>query len=147
MGSPADIQEQMRAAWNGRDFNTMRGLLHIGFAYTGPDGKEIAGPELAIAIAKTFTTAFPDALMENKRLFTDGGTIIAETVVAGTHLGQFMGIAPTGRRAELHICNIMEIRGDKVCRMREYFDMLAFMMQLGVTRMPRGAWASASAGL
>jgi len=61
---------------------------------------------------------------------------VAELVFRGTHTGELMGIAPTGRRVELNVCNVMGIRDGKVYREREYYDAMAMMVQLGVATPP-----------
>ncbi len=135
MASPTDIQREMANAWNGRDFGTIRELTHPEFTYMGPDGKEIVGIDATLDITKMVTSAFPDAAMQVKRVFAEGETVIAETVVSGTHRGDFMGVHPTGNRVDIRVCTIMEFRDGKVYRMREYYDMMTTLAQLGVTKM------------
>jgi steroid delta-isomerase-like uncharacterized protein len=138
MPSASDMHNQFVQAWNSRDFNKIGTLLHPEYTYTGGDGTEIAGgPETGVAIARMYANAFPDGVLELKRVYTQGDTAIAEMVARGAQRGEFMGIEPTGRRIEVHICNVVEIRDGKVFREREYMDMLAVLKQLGVEPVPR----------
>lgn len=137
MPSAADIHKEIVGAWNDRNFDKLRTLLHSEYTYTGGDGREITGgPEAGIAVAQMYATAFPDAVLEIKRVFAQGNTAIAEMHARGTHKGELMGIAPTGRHVEIDICNVVETRDGKAYREREYMDMLAIMNQLGVVRLP-----------
>lgn len=137
MPSATDIHKEMVGAWNARDFNKLRTLLHAEYTYTAGDGKEITGgPDTGIAIAQMYAAAFPDAVLEIKQVYTQGNTAIAEMVARGTHKGELMGIAPTNRPVQIDICNVMETRDGKIYREREYMDMLAIMNQLGVVRLP-----------
>ena len=51
----------------------------------------------------------------------------------GTQSGEFLGVPPTHRSVEVHICDVIEMRDGKAYREREYMDMLAILTQLGVT--------------
>jgi steroid delta-isomerase-like uncharacterized protein len=127
----------MADAWNKRDFAKIRNMVHPEYTYTGGDGKEIAGgPDVALSIGQMYASAFPDGVLEVRRVYTHGDTAIAEMTARGTHTGDLNGIAPTGKRVEIVICNIAEMRDGKIYREREYIDMLAMMTQLGVLSMP-----------
>ena len=137
MSTPATVHQEMAALWNKRDFAGMRERAHAGYSYTGGDGKEMTGgPDVAVGIAQMFANAFPDGTLEVKKVYTQGDTAIAEMVGRGTHNGELMGIAPTGKSVEIVICNVMELRDGKVYREREYMDMLSMMSQMGVVKAP-----------
>lgn len=137
MSTPATVHQEMAGLWNKRDFAGMRNLAHSGYSYTGGDGKEVTGgPDVAVGIAQMFANAFPDGTLEVKKVYTQGDTAIAEMVGRGTHKGELMGIAPTGKPIEIVICNVMELRDGKVYREREYMDMFSMMAQMGVVKAP-----------
>jgi steroid delta-isomerase-like uncharacterized protein len=137
MPTPATFHKEAARIWNERDFDAMRALFHPEYTYTGGDGKEIrGGPDAGLGIAKMFAGAFPDAVLEVKKVYTQGDTAIAEMIGRGTHNGALMGIPPTGRRVEINICNVMELRDGKIYREREYMDMLTMMVQMGVVPAP-----------
>ena len=139
MSTPATIQQEMARLWNARDFDGFRNLLHPEYSYTGGDGKEMSGPEAGLGIAQMFASAFPDGTLEVKKVYTQGNTAIAEMVGRGTHKGDLMGVAPTGKPVEIVICNVMELRDGKIYREREYMDMMSMMVQLGAVKAPGGA--------
>jgi steroid delta-isomerase-like uncharacterized protein len=136
MAAAAEIHKQLADAWNARDFNRLENLLHPGYTYMGGDGKELVGPEQGMNIGRMFATAFSDGRLEVKRVFIQGDTAIAEMIGRGTHTGPFMGVAPTGKQAEVPICDVIELRDGKVYREHEYMDMLVIMTQLGVVTLP-----------
>jgi steroid delta-isomerase-like uncharacterized protein len=140
MPTPATFHKEVARIWNERDFGAMRTLFHPEYTYTGGDGKEIrGGPDAGLGIAKMFADAFPDAVLEVKKVYTQGDTAIAEMIGRGTHNGELMGVPPTGKRVEINICNVMELRDGKIYREREYMDMLTMMVQMGVVPAPGGA--------
>jgi steroid delta-isomerase-like uncharacterized protein len=126
------MHRELLGAWNRRDFQMMRTLLHADYTYVSPDGKQFNGTEAGLQNAFLYAQAFPDSQIEIKQVYVQGDTAIAELVARGTHRGALMGIAPTGRSVETNMCNVMEFREGKIYREREYFDRLAMLEQLGV---------------
>jgi len=136
MAATAQIHGEIFEAWNKRDFGKMRSLLHPEYTYTGGDGKVLRGPDAGIALAQMYAAAFPDGRLELERLHVAGDTAIAEMVARGTHGGDLMGIAATGKKVELRICNVMELKDGKVYREREYMDLATLLAQIGATALP-----------
>jgi steroid delta-isomerase-like uncharacterized protein len=137
MATPQTVHKQMIEAWNRRDFDAIRDLLHPQYTYTGGDGKEVTGgPDVGLRIAKTYAAAFPDGRLEVRATYVQGDTAVAELHATGTHQGELMGIAATGKRAEIVVCNVLELRDGKIYREREYMDMLSMFTQLGVMQPP-----------
>ena len=140
MASAANVHREMVDAFNQRDWDKFRGLLHPEYSYTGGDGKEEAGgPDVGLGVAQMYASAFSDARLEVKKVYVQGDTGVAEMAYRGTHTGDLMGIAPTGKRISGIICNIIDLRDGKIYREREYFDMMHMMTQLGVVSAPAGA--------
>lgn len=142
MSLPASIHRDFAESWNSRDFNKLWNLLHPEYTYTGGDGKEIAGVDAGIRIARMWADAFPDGRLEVKRVYTEGNTAIAEMVGRGTQTGEFMGIAPSGKRVEVVICNVADVRDGKFYREREYLDMLTILTQIGAAKAPAKAFGA-----
>lgn len=128
-------------AWNKRDFARMRELMHPEYSYTGGDGQEQKGPDAGLAVAHMFADAFPDGRIDIVNIKEAGDTAMVEFVGRGTHKGELMGIAPTGKTLTLPVCNVMEVRDGKIYREREYMDMMTLMTQLGVMPAPAAAHA------
>ena len=143
MANVSDIHRQVLDAWNRRDWDNFRSLLHSEYSYIGPDGKEHIGPDAGLTIAKMYATAFPDGKLEVKNVVSSGNNAVCEFVARGTHKGDLQGIAPTGKRVEIKIANVMELRDGKVYREREYFDVMSMMVQLGVAQQPGGRSSAA----
>jgi steroid delta-isomerase-like uncharacterized protein len=137
--SAKDIAKDYLEACNRRDFDHMRGLMHPDYTYTGGDGREQRGPDAGLAVTRMFTSAFPDARIDIVNMRESGDTVLVEFLGRGTHRGDLMGIAPTGRSVSLPICTVFELRDGKIHREREYMDMATMMTQLGVTTVPSAA--------
>jgi steroid delta-isomerase-like uncharacterized protein len=82
--------------------------------------------------------AFPDLHMNVEDVIADGDKAVARVTTTGTHRGDFMGIAPTGRTVDMQLIDIMRFDGaGHVCEHWGVADMLSLMQQLGV--VPVGA--------
>jgi steroid delta-isomerase-like uncharacterized protein len=134
--SPTDIVREYTASFNDRKFDRVRDLMHSDYTYTGPDGQEQRGPEAGVAVLKMWATGFPDAHIDIVNIKESGDTVVFEFVGRGTHRGDFMGMAPTGKTVNIPVCIVGELRDGKIYREREYMDMATIMAQLGV--MPAG---------
>src|SRR5689334_4442642 len=89
------------------------------------DGREAAGQ----LIRYVHETAF-DARPELKNLLADTGKAAIEADFAGTHTGEFAGIAPTGREVRVSYSVIYDLRGDQISALRIYFPMNLLIEQL-----------------
>ena len=139
MVSPADIAREYVENWNRRDWKAYRELLDDQYTYTGGDGQTQRGPEAGMAVGQMFATAFPDGRIDLRQIHTNGDTAIVEFTGSGTHSGDLMGIAPTGRRISIPVITVLTVRGGRIVSEREYMDMAHMMRQLGV--MPAAATA------
>ena len=139
MSDAASIAREYMEGWNRRDWARWRELFHSQYTYTGGDGQLQKGPEAGMAVGQMFATAYPDGRLEIEHIHTVGDVAITEFVARGTHKGDLMGIAPTGRQITIPVCTIIEVRDGKIWAEREYMDMLHMMQQLGVAPAPATA--------
>ncbi len=132
MSDAATIQREMFSAVERHDLARLRELAHPDYVYVGTDGVE-GDIEAGVAVAELYTTAFPDLSFEVRATHAPSDDVsVVELVARGTHTGPLDGIPPTGRRAEVVGCNVVEIRDGKIHRERDYFDTMALMRQLGL---------------
>ena len=135
-----ELSRQMIAAWNNRDWDTIRNAMHPDYTYTAPDGEIVKGVEEGQEAAwKSFGDGFPEGRIDvdSMQMYVDGNTVITEFRAKLTHTGTFAGIAPTGNTVEIDLCNKMVLSDDgRVLAERDYMDTLAFFAQLGVVEAP-----------
>lgn len=119
--------------WNRRDWKAYRDRLSPQYSYTGPDGKRQDGPDAGVAVGQMFATGFPDGKINLTQVIAAGdNSVVAEFLGTGTHKGEIMGLAPTGRKVSVPICEVLEFRDGKIIAEHEYFDMLTMLQQLGL---------------
>ena len=78
-------------------------------------------------------SAFPDMRLEVQDLIESGDKAVARVIATATHRGEFMGVPPTDRPAQIQLIDIMRFDDDGlVCEHWGVADMLSLMQQLGV---------------
>jgi predicted ester cyclase len=91
--------------------------------------------ELARRWISPFRAAFPDFRMEIVELVAENDTVVAHFRCSGTHRGEWLGLAPTGRRFEdVDEIYIFHIRNGKLATAVAVEDNLSRMRQLGIRR-------------
>lgn len=80
----------------------------------------------------TFYTAFPDIKLTFNHMVAEGDKVAFQEYLTGTHKGEFMGIAATGRKVELINTCIVRIANCKLMESWCTMDDLRLMQQLGV---------------
>ena len=129
----AEIHRTVLKAVQDKDIKRLRSMLSPNYSYTGTDGTVTKGPDAGLAIAEKYNRAFPDLEFKVTNQHDVSPTLsVIEFIARGTHKGELEGIAATGRKAEVVVCNIIETLNGKVVRERDYFDTMSLMRQLGV---------------
>jgi predicted ester cyclase len=81
-----------------------------------------------------FRRSFPDFRMEIVQLVAEADTVVARFRCSGTHLGEWRGHAPTGRRFErIDEVYFFEVRDGRLARAWGLEDTEARVRQLGLS--------------
>ena len=86
---------------------------------------------------KMFRSAFPDLRMSVEDIVEEGNKVAFRTVTHGTHRGELMGIAPTGRSVSVNEEHFLRFTDGKIAEHWGVEDNLAMMQQLGVVQTPQ----------
>ncbi len=92
----------------------------------------MTSPKDIVAGIAGFFAAFPDSYTEIVNVLGDGEWAALEWRGGGTHLGDFAGVAATGRTFELRGCGFFRIPAAAVVCQRGYWDKVAWFGQLGL---------------
>jgi len=111
--------------------------LYQNCVYRSPVRGEIRGEALKQFI-KSVLVAFPDARYVVEDQLADGDKVLTRWSCTGTHKGELMGIAPTGKPVRISGMVIDRIVDGKIVEEWEEWDALGMMQQLGgVATLPK----------
>ena len=99
----------------------------------------LIAPELAEEFKRDVTEirrAFPDYAGTNVEQIAEGEKVANRFVFLGTHLGEFEGISPTGKRVEFIGHSMDRVVEGKIVESWVEMDMLGVMQQLGAVPEP-----------
>lgn len=84
----------------------------------------------------TLKQAFPDLLLRAEDTVAEGDRVVIRFRLTGTHEGEFLGIAPTGREVDVTGFDMVRVEGGKAVEHWGATDMLKLMEQLGALPFP-----------
>ncbi len=80
--------------------------------------------------------AFGSPPLEFHEVLWDGDACTIRFSMGGTHIGEFMGVPPTGTEISLPGITILRFRGDTVVERWSQADMLGLLVQIGAVPAP-----------
>lgn len=78
-----------------------------------------------------FRNAFPDLQFAVEDMIAEGDKVAARFTISGTHRGQFLDMAPTGRQISVGGIEILRFSNGKVMEHWGMTDQMSMMQQLG----------------
>jgi ketosteroid isomerase-like protein len=96
---------------------------------------ELFAPRAAPRVKRLFAefrAAFPDWQEEIVQLVAEGDTVAGRFRCSGTHLGEFLGEAPTGKRMDVEEVFFLRVEEGKFVDFWALEDSLNRMRQLGL---------------
>ena len=90
------------------------------------------GPDGLKRFVAMYRDAFPDIEFTVEDQVAEGENTATRWVARGTHQGELMGIAPTGKRVEVRAFTLHRFSGGKIAEDWAHYDALDVVRQLGV---------------
>jgi steroid delta-isomerase-like uncharacterized protein len=101
-----------------------------------PLGITLPGSEGYKQSGQFFAEAFPDSTIEVTNVFATEDRFVLEYTGQGTNTGPLHlptgDIPATGRWAELRLCDVAQIRNEKIVKYHSYYDTMTMLQQLGL---------------
>ncbi len=113
-------------------------IIAEGVSFIGPAywGEIIQGREGFKGFIRYLRTAFPDLAFRIEEEIACGSRIITRFRMTGTHQGQWLEFAPTGRPVDLPGADIFRVADGRITEIRVFYDTLGLLQQLGVVPSP-----------
>jgi len=103
-------------------------------AETGPErsGAAPRGPDGIRGVVGWLRAAFPDLAYEVEDAFGGGDRVAVRCVARGTHEGEFLGRAPTGRSFAVQQIHVFRVEDGRIAEHWACRDDAGMMRQLGL---------------
>ncbi|GGE22676.1 hypothetical protein GCM10011390_47570 [Aureimonas endophytica] len=94
---------------------------------------EVRGPEGVKQLADALHPGIPDMELPIEDVIAEGEKVLVRLRVKGTHGGELMGLAATGRPIDIGVLDLFQFRDGKLVEHWALLDNLGLLKQLGVT--------------
>ena len=92
------------------------------------------GREAAEQALRAVFSAFLDLKVTTDALIIDGNRVVQVMTTEGTHIGEFLGLPPTGKPFRLSVVLLHELREGRIAREQRVYDFTGLLMQVGVLK-------------
>lgn len=110
-------------------------LISAEYSYFEPTVGSMRGREGYKGIVMTYRSAFPDMKLIIDEQIAEGDVVVTRWRAEGTHRGELMGIAPTGKRVSVQGVVISQVKNGQLTDDFESYDVHGMLRQLGVVPM------------
>ena len=127
----------LTVGYNEKDWDKVRASVRADFVYDEvATHRMVEGINQVIEVWQGWAKALPDSRASFDNAFVGSGKVVLEITWRGRHTGPMQTpdgeIPATGKSIEIRACQIVEIEDGKAKSMRQYFDMMTMMQQLGL---------------
>jgi len=119
-------------AWNKGNLAVVDELIASNYVVRGFGEAEFNGPDGFRQLVTMYRTAFPDLRTTIDDTVAEGDRLALRYTLRGTHKGDLMGIAPTGKQVTITGAVFARFEGGKQVEAFGYADSLIMFQQLGV---------------
>jgi steroid delta-isomerase-like uncharacterized protein len=126
----AVLRRVVEGVWNAKNPALISELYSEDFVMHTPVGT-FQGQDGYRQIYDTYVTAFPDCRFTVDDLFATGDKVVLRYTYAGTHDGELMEVAPTGKRVSIGGISIARIADGKIAEEWPVWDLHGVMQQIG----------------
>ena len=93
----------------------------------------VRGPAGLKQLADALLPGIPDLELPIEDVVAEDGKVLVRLRVVGTHGGELMGLAPTGRKIDIGVMDLFHVRDGMLVEHWALLDNLGLLKQLGVT--------------
>jgi steroid delta-isomerase-like uncharacterized protein len=127
----AVIRRNTQEVQGGGNFEVFEELFADDFLDHTPQPGRTPDKDGARQLYKILRTAFPDFHADIHWQLADGDRVTTYKTYHGTHRGEFLGVAPTGRKIHFETVDVMRVRGGKITEHWGVANLFSLMQQLG----------------
>ena len=126
-----EVVRRFVEAYNKQNFDLLDEILAPDYF----DHTNQVGPDGLKQLIKMAFAAFPEYHETIEDIIAEGDKVwILVKTNTGKHTGEFMGIAPTGKKLTTLAVDILRVVNGKIVEYRDVVDRLDFLNQLGIIK-------------
>lgn len=126
-------RQYVEVIWNQADLSRLEEFTALDIVRHDPASGVQQGFEEYRAVVTALHAAFHPMHFTIHLQVGEGDTAAHHWTVTGTHVGEFMGNAPTGKQFTLDGISIYRVRDGKMVEERTVWDALGLVKQLGLS--------------
>lgn len=117
--------------WHDKNPDKIDEIYAKDFVMHTPVG-DYKGPEGYREIYDAYANAFPDCRFHIGGILAEGDRVMLQYTYTGTHKGELMDIAPTGKKISVMGIAVMRASGGKIVEESAVWDLYGLLQQLEV---------------
>jgi steroid delta-isomerase-like uncharacterized protein len=129
-----DLFDRRMNAFNDHDVESFAEAYTEDAVVESPLGGTHQGRAAITAVAAAFLSALSDATFSQDALIIDGDQVVEVVTMSGTDNGGFMGMAPSGRPAQLPMVVVCRVADGLITHERRIYDFTGMLVQIGVLK-------------
>ncbi len=130
------VREYTRRVFNEHNPELAPEYVTPDFKWHGNTLGTVDGPENLVGLLQGFIGALPDLNAAEQEVAAVGDIVAVRFVVEGTHRGDLLGIAPTGRRVRWNAIDWYRLTGGKISEEWAADDFTAILHDVGAYTPP-----------
>jgi predicted SnoaL-like aldol condensation-catalyzing enzyme len=120
---------------NGRRPEVAQEIIASDYRSHGPQAPPAEGPDGVVARVSVYQEAL-EGHWDVQEIFSAGDRVVARWIGRGTHNGELMGVAPTGRTIAVDATSIFRVADGKIAEEWTVWDALGLLQQVGAVPAP-----------
>ena len=128
------VCRQWQDAFARRDVHALADLYSDTAVFETPMAGNLTGREGIIQAHNVFFGAFSDAVLIAEPPIIDDGQVAVVGELSATHVGNFMGLPPTGKSIRFLVVFLLEVGDHRIVRDRRVYDFTCLLVQVGVLK-------------
>src|SRR5262249_32929478 len=126
--------ERRQAAFDNLDAAALAADYAADCAVDSPTGGTHHGPAAVQHVLQAVVSGFLDLKVRLEGRVIDGNQVAQILNFEGTHIGEFLGLPPSGKPFRVTAVFVYELRGREIMRERRIYDFTGVLLQIGVLK-------------
>lgn len=126
------VVHQMLEALNQKDSKVAEDIFAANWVNHDPAFPPLQGIEGARQLLTLLAVGFPDMIATVDDMFAAGDRVGCRFTLKGTHSGDFLGLAPTGRHVSIGAIGVFRVVDGRLTDNWVNLDALGLMQQVGI---------------